>query len=159
MPPEPALAGVDDYLASFKLDTSKVGSVDFGYSRFRTFYDGVGGFFPERPTPHVRPELLHVDRSKFWVDFKLALPDLPVFTISYHNEIRTGMKDSTEWAPTINPDAVVVGGKLVGTALPTNTPYIAPNVQMLDEHHNILEAGMTATFGTTTENLKATMTP
>ena len=50
-----------------------------------------------------------------------------------------------------------MGGKLVGTALPANTPYIAPNVQMLDEHHNILEAGMTATFGTTTENLKATI--
>ena len=153
-----ALAGVDDYLASFKLETSKLGSVDFGYSRFRTFYDGVGGFFPQSDRLLIfNPELLHVDRSKFWVDLKLALPDLPVFTLSYRNEIRTGMKDSSEWGATINPDAVIVGGKLVGTAAPTNTPYIAPNVQMLDEHHNIVEAGMTAAFGSTTENLKATI--
>ncbi len=153
-----ALGGVDDYLASLKLDTSKVGSVDFGYSRFRTFYDGIGGFFPLTDQfQKMDPERLHVDRSKCWVDLKLALPDRPVFTLSFHNEIRTGMKDSTEWAAMINPDAVVTAGKLVGTAAPANTPFIAPNVQQLDEHHNTLEAGMTATVGNTSETLKATV--
>jgi hypothetical protein len=152
-----ALAGVDDYLASFKLDTSKVGTVDIGYSRFRTFYDGVGGFFPLSDRfMRWNPEELHVDRSKFWVDLKLALPDRPVFTLSFHNEVRTGMKDSTEWGPIINPNAVVVKGALVGTAVPVNTPFIAPNVQMLDEHHNILTAGMVATIGKTEETLKLT---
>ncbi len=153
-----ALAGVEDYLAGFKLDASQIGSVDVGYSRFRTFYDGVGGFFPlGGQFQTFYPELLHVDRGKFWVDLKLALPDRPVFTLSFRNEVRTGMKDSTEWAAIINPDAVVVAGKLVGTAAPANTLFIAPNVQLLDERHSTLEAGMTATFGTTTENLKATI--
>lgn len=152
-----ALAGVDDYLANIKFDTAKIGTVDVGYSRFRTFYDGIGGFFPlSDQFERWDPEMLHVDRSKFWADLKLALPDRPVFTLSYHNEVRTGMKDSTEWGPIINPNAVVVKGALVGTAAPTNTPYVAPNVQMLDEHHNIIDAGMVANIGKTEETLKLT---
>lgn len=153
-----ALAGVDDYLASVKIEKDKVGSVDAGYSSFRTFYDGVGGFFPLSDAFYrMDPEELHVDRSKLWVDLKLAMPDRPVFTLSFHHDTRTGMKDSTEWAVVINPNAVIVNGKLVGTVVPTNTPEIGPNVMTIDEHRNVLEAGMTATFGKTTEILKATI--
>ena len=154
-----ALAGVDDYLASFKLETANVGTAEGGYSRFRTFYDGVGGFFPLSDSFYrFNPEQLHVDRSKAWIDLKLALPNRPVFTLSFHNEIRTGMKDSSEWGPIINPLAVVKAGALVGNAVPANTPFIGPNVLMLDEHHDTLEAGMVATLGATTETLKATLT-
>jgi len=153
-----ALAGSDDYLASFKIDEDKVGSIDAGYSRFRTFYDGVGGFFPLGDQFYkLDPEELHVDRSKLWIDLKLALPNKPVFTLSYHNEQRTGMKDSTEWAPVISPTAVVTSKKLVGNAAPANTPYVTPNVMLLDEHHNIFDASMVAKLGDTTETLKATV--
>lgn len=154
-----AMAGTDDYLADFKVETDKIGSIDAGYSRFRTFYDGIGGFFPQSDTFYRwDPEELHVDRSKAWINLKLALPDRPVFTFSYRNEMRTGMKDSTEWAPVISPVAVVSSkGALVGTAAPTNTPYIAPNVMLLDEHHNIFDAGMVANIGDTTETLKLTV--
>src|SRR5208282_2924549 len=59
-----ALEGVDDYLASVNLTTDKVGSVEVGYKRFRTFYDGVGGFFPQTDQfERLSPEQLHVDRS------------------------------------------------------------------------------------------------
>jgi hypothetical protein len=151
-----ALAGSDDYLADFKVETDKIGSIDAGYSRFRTFYDGIGGFFPLSDAFYRwDPEELHVDRAKAWIDLKLALPNRPVFTFSYHNEARTGMKDSTEWAPVINPNAVVVKGALVGNAVPANTPEIGPNVMLIDEHHNIFEAGMVAEIGNTTETLKA----
>jgi len=153
-----ALAGVEDYLGTFKLDESKVGSAEVGYSRFRTFYDGIGGFFPlANQFNRLSPESLHVDRSKFWVDLKLAMPDLPVFTFSFRDEIRTGMKDSTEWSPIINPNAVVTAGALVGTASPVNTPYIGPNVQTLDEHHDTFEAGVAATIGKTTADFKASV--
>ena len=150
-----ALAGTDDYLADFKVEKDKLGSIDAGYSRFRTFYDGVGGFFPQSDTFYrFSPESLHVDRSKGWVDLKLALPNRPVFTFSYKNEARTGMKDSTEWGAVINPLAVVTKGALVGTALPVNTPYIAPNAITMDEHHSSFTAGMDATWGSTTETLR-----
>jgi hypothetical protein len=152
-----ALDGTDDYLADFNLTKTDIGSVDVGYKRFRTFYDGVGGFFPlSDQFEALTPEQLFVDRGSFWATVTLARPNAPVFTISFHDESRNGMKDSTEWAPIINPNADIVKGALVGTALPTNTPYINPNVQELDEHHKILEAGMTATIGSTTETLKAT---
>src|SRR5208283_3785733 len=132
-----AMAGSEDYLASFNVTTANVGSVDAGYKRFRTFYDGVGGFFPLSDTfVKMSPESLHVDRSTFWVEAKLALPDRPVFTISFHDEMRTGMKDSTEWASLINPVATVVNGALVGTAAPANTVFIAPNTLLLNEHHD-----------------------
>jgi hypothetical protein len=153
-----AMEGSDDYLAVLNLTNSDLGSVDVGYKRFRTFYDGVGGFFPLADQfQSWSGNSLHVDRGSFWADVKLAKADAPVFTISFHDEVRTGMKDSSEWAASINPDAVITSGALVGTAVPANTPYIAPNVMILDEHHDILEAGMTDTIGKTTETLKATL--
>jgi len=152
-----ALGGSDDYLASLNVATADLGSVDVGYKRFRTFYDGVGGFFPLADQfEAMSSQNLHVDRSTFWVTATLAKPDHPVFTLSFHDEMRTGMKDSTEWAAIVNPDATVVGGVLSGTAVPANTPFIAPNVLLLDEHHDILEAAMTATSGKTTETLRVT---
>jgi hypothetical protein len=151
-----ALAGTDDYLGKFSLDSNNLGSAELGYSSFRTFYDGIGGFFPLSDTfERWDPESLHVDRSSFWVNLKLAMPDRPVFTISFRDDIRTGMKDSSEWGPAINPDAVIAGGVLVGTAAPSNTPYIIPNVMLLDEHHESLDTSMVATLGDTTETLKA----
>ena len=152
-----ALAGTDDYLASIDVSTANVGSVDAGYKRFRTFYDGIGGFFPLADKfEAMSPEDLHVDRSTFWVEAKLALPNRPVFTISFHDEMRTGMKDSIEWASVINPDATVVKGAFVGNAMPANTVFIAPNVLLLNEHHDILEGSMTATIGKTTETFRVT---
>jgi len=153
-----AIAGADDYLASLILSKDDLGSVDMGYKSFRTFYDGVGGFFPLADKFQAfDPESLHVDRGAFWTTLKLAKADGPVFTLSFRDETRTGMKDSSEWAPIVNPLAVIHAGVIVGTALPANTPYIAPNVMLLDEHHKIVEAGVTANKGSTTETFKATI--
>src|SRR5581483_8157363 len=41
-----ALTGSEDYLGKFNVAKNELGSVDLGYKRFRTFYDGAGGFFP-----------------------------------------------------------------------------------------------------------------
>ena len=59
-----ALSGSDDYLGTVSLVDDKIGSVETGYSRFRTFYDGVGGFFPLSDAfMKWDPESLHVDRG------------------------------------------------------------------------------------------------
>ena len=153
-----AIGGADDYLASLNLSKDSLGSVDMGYKRFRIFYDGVGGFFPLADKfQSFNPESLHVDRGAFWTTLKLAKGDGPVFTLSFRDETRTGMKDSSEWASVVNPLAVIKAGAIVGTALPANTPFIAPNVLLLDEHHKIIEAGVTANLGSTTETFKATI--
>jgi len=41
-----ALSGSEDYLGAFKFTKNEVGTFEMGYKRFRTFYDGIGGFFP-----------------------------------------------------------------------------------------------------------------
>jgi hypothetical protein len=152
-----ALEGTDDYLATLKIDETNVGSFDMGYKRFRTFYDGVGGFFPETDRLYrLTGEQLHVDRGTFWVGATYAKPDQPVFTFSYKDDVRTGSKDSTEWAPVVNPLVTVVKNALVGNALPANAVYINPNTQILDEHHRSVEAGVTAKIGRTTETFKFT---
>ncbi len=40
-----ALVGSEDYLGKVNLTKNEVGVFETGYKRFRTFYDGVGGFF------------------------------------------------------------------------------------------------------------------
>lgn len=96
-----ALAGSEDYLGAFKVTKNEVGAFEVGYKRFRTFYDGIGGFFPlnNRWMPLANPEL-HTDRAKFWVDAKIERPNTPTFEFRYTNEQRTGRKDSTIWGDT-----------------------------------------------------------
>ena len=74
-------------------------------SSFRTFYDGVGGFFPLADTfQQLSSEQLHVDRGSFWFNATLAKPNRPVFTLSFHDDTRTGQKDSTEWGADHQPE-------------------------------------------------------
>ena len=96
-----ALTGAEDYLAAFKATKNEVGTFEMGYKRFRTFYDGIGGFFPlnNRWQALVNPEL-HTDRAKFWVGAKIERPNAPKFELRYTNEQRTGRKDSTIWGDT-----------------------------------------------------------
>ena len=156
-----ALDGSDDYLASFNLSKDNIGSVDVGYKRFRTFYDGVGGFFPLADQfQAMSPQSLHVDRSSFWIDTKFGKSDGLLFTVSFHDDIRTGEKDSTIWGPEINPNATLLtsGTVLVTSPVPNPslTPYTVPNVLSLAEHHRTLDAGLTDTVGKITETFKAT---
>ena len=139
-----ALGLTGDYLAHLNLAKSEVASVDAGYERFRTFYDGVGGFFPlnNRWSALAYPNL-YVDRSKFWTQATIALPNKPVITLSYSDEQRSGTKDSTIWADTDF------------TGLPTGQTIsqvrkIAPAYRQLSEHHHILEGTVKHTVGNTT---------
>ncbi|MDI1336739.1 MAG: hypothetical protein PSU94_11220 [Lacunisphaera sp.] len=96
-----ALSGAEDYLGAFKATKNEVGTFEMGYKRFRTFYDGTGGFFPlnNRWMTLVNPGL-HTDRAKFWAEAKIERPNAPKFEFRYTNEQRTGKKDSTIWGDT-----------------------------------------------------------
>ena len=60
-----ALPGAEDYLARFRLTRAEVGSLETGYKRFRTFYDGVGGCFPlNNAWLPIHPRALFVDRGR-----------------------------------------------------------------------------------------------
>ncbi len=143
-----ALAGSEDYLLRVNLSKANVGSVDAGYSRFRTFYDGIGGFFPlNRQWLPLSPETMHTDRGRFWAEAILALKEKPVFKLRYTNETRSGQKDSTIWG-----DSNLTGLPLV----PANnaTRKIVPDYLALNERHQLLEGSVKHTIGNTTVDLK-----
>jgi len=147
-----ALAGSEDYLLRYNVAKTEVGSIDFGYKRFRTFYDGVGGFFPLNSEwlPFTRQDL-HIDRSKFWVEANIALPDAPVITVRYTNELRDGRKDSTIWGPT-DFTGLPSGSTSI---VPTTTTQIAdsrrivPSYINVGERHERIEASVKHTIKTT----------
>lgn len=143
-----ALVGPEDYLGQFKLTRTNVGSVDVGYKRNRTFYDGIGGFFPLNQAWYpLTEEDLHLDRGRFWVEAKLALKDAPVVTVKYVNETRNGKKDSTIWG-----DTNLTGLPLV----PANnaTRKILPAYLWLGERRQEVEASTSFLVGKTTLNLR-----
>ncbi len=145
-----ALYGAEDYLAKFKVTKAEVGSLEAGYKTFRTFYDGIGGFFPvSGQWNSLNPADLHVDRGEFWIKALLERPNAPVFEFSFKDGTRTGKKDSLIW------------GDSDFTGLPNNTPPISqvrkmvPSYRKLDEHHQDFDLTMRHTAGNT--NLSVTL--
>jgi len=145
-----ALTGSEDYLGRFNVTKNEVGSFDIGYKRFRTFYDGAGGFFPlNNQWTALANEDLHIDRAKFWAEATLNLPNAPVITVRYTNELRDGRKDSTIW------------GDSDFTGLPFNAAPVAitparkfaPSYLQIGERHERAELTAKHTVGKTTVEL------
>ena len=141
-----ALTGAEDYLGRYNLTKVGVGSVDFGFKRFRTFYDGVGGFFPtNNQWLPLNDQSLHIDRSKAWVEIKVALKDLPEFEVRYTNELRSGKKDSTIWG-----DSSLTG--LAFNVAPNPVSPVrkfTPSYLQINERHEAVEASVKHTVGKT----------
>lgn len=145
-----ALVGAEDYLGQFRLTKNEVGSFEAGYKRFRTFYDGIGGFFPlNNQLISLASQDLHTDRAKFWVSGTLNLPDMPVLTLHYTNELRSGQKDSTIWGDT---DLTGLPFNLAPNPI-SPVRKIAPSYIELNERHELLEASLKHTIGKTTVQL------
>ena len=138
-----ALAGSEDYLGSFKLVREGLGSFSSGYKRNRTYYDGIGGFFPlNRAWFALANRELHIDRGNFWAEGQVALKDAPVFTLRYRNETRDGTKDSTIWG-----DTNLTGLPLLPAS--NATRKILPAYRSVDERQQNLEARAEHTLGAT----------
>jgi len=143
-----ALPGAEDYLAQFRLTRFEVGSLETGYKRFRTFYDGVGGFFPlNNAWLPIHPRALYVDRGRFFTTATIALPKQPVFTLRYTNETRSGRKDSTIWGDT---DFTGVPIYSLSSLNPVSANRkIIPAYLELSERHENWEASVRHGFGST----------
>ncbi|HVZ63360.1 MAG TPA: hypothetical protein VG936_02140 [Lacunisphaera sp.] len=142
-----ALTGAEDYLGKLKISKNEVGTFETGYKTFRTFYDGVGGFFPlSKQFLALTNQELKLDRGKFWAEAVLTVPGKPVVTVSYVNETRSGKKDSTIW------------GSSDFTGLPFNLApnpvnparKMSPSYIDVDEKHQEFELTAKHTFGNTT---------
>lgn len=100
-----AFAGNDDYLAKVEVAKEDVGYIRAGYSQYRTWYDGNGGFFPFPTAPGglffpPQKEVFALDRSCVFFEFGLRNPNLPEVTFRYERDTRHGQKDSTVWGDT-----------------------------------------------------------
>ena len=143
-----ALSGSEDYLGQIKLTKNETGSVDVGYKRFRTFYDGIGGFFPLASTwKPLAQEELHTDRAKFWAEINIARPNAPAFQLRYTNELRSGRKDSTIWG---DSDFSGVPIYSLSSLNPISaTRKIVASYLDLNERQKLLEASIRHTVGQT----------
>ena len=141
-----ALFGAEDYLGKFHFSKNEVGSFEAGYKSFRTFYDGIGGFFPlNKQWNALTPEALHVDRGEYWAEIKIALPNAPEFEFKYVNGFRRGQKDDTIWG-----DTDLTGQPLtLAPSSQSQVRKIVGSYRDLDEHHDTLEGSMKYKLGKT----------
>ena len=107
----------------------KLGYIKAGFTEFRSWYDGNGGFFPHNGGTffHHRFPEMHIDRGDAWIELGLRVPNWPEITIRYSHEFRDGQKDSTTW------------GDTTLTGLPVNpTRKIVPSFRDIDEKRDIV---------------------
>jgi hypothetical protein len=129
----------NDYDITVQLSKPKLGYIKAGFSEFRSWYDGNGGFFPHNDVffPPPFPEM-HIDRGDAWVELGLRVPNWPEITIRYSHEFRDGQKDSTTW------------GDTTLTGLPVNpTRKIVPSFRDIDETRDIVSLEISKTIGNT----------
>lgn len=135
-----AIAGAEDYLASIELAYRNVGYIKAGYRKFRTWYDGNGGFFPGNDLFFdLYDNDFSVDRENIWVELGLRLPKWPEITFRYERQTRDGEKDSTIWGDTT----------LTGLPGPNNARNIVPTFLVLDETRDIFTFDVKHTIGKT----------
>ncbi|HEV3147268.1 MAG TPA: hypothetical protein VGZ24_01345 [Chthoniobacterales bacterium] len=129
----------NDYDVKIDLSKPKVGYIRAGYTEFRNWYDGNGGFFPHNDVFFSPPfPEMHIDRGEAWVELGLRLPDWPEITLHYSHQFRDGQKDSTIWGDTT----------LTGlTVQPTRK--IAPAYRDINETRDIFAVDALKTFGNT----------
>jgi len=134
-----ALWDFNDYDLTVQLAKPNLGYIKAGYTEFRSWYDGNGGFFPHNDVFFNPPyPEMHVDRGDAWIELGLRAPDWPEITIRYDHEFRFGQKDSTVWGDT----------NLTGLAVQP-TRKIVPSFRNLDEKRDIFSFEASKTFGNT----------
>ncbi|MCG3146832.1 MAG: hypothetical protein PCFJNLEI_00266 [Verrucomicrobiae bacterium] len=113
-----------------QLDLTKkeVGYLRAGFSQFRKYSDTTGGFYQPFTTPSFQlagdP---HLDIGNITVEVGLTLPKLPLITLGYERQYRTGQKSLLEWG---------------GVTEAGVTRKIYPSVKNVDEQADIFKIGV-----------------
>jgi hypothetical protein len=129
-----------DYDVKAELSQPGLGYIRGGYTEFRSWYDGNGGFFPHPDARYFRPPFqeMELDRGEAWVELGLRVPNWPEMTLHYSHLFRDGQKDSTIWGDT------TLTGLIVNPAR-----KIAPAYRDIDETRDILSFDAAKNFGNT----------
>ena len=137
-----ALWDFNDYDIKLQLSQPNLGYIKVGFTEFRSWYDGNGGFLPPHGGTWFPPPIpeMHIDRGEAWVELGLRLPNWPEITLRYSHEFRQGMKDSTVWGDT----------NQTGLAPPFNsTRKIVPSFRDIDETRDTIALEISQTISTT----------
>jgi len=138
-----AMAANDDYAVRLELSDPDKGFVRAGFTQFRTWYDGNGGFFPpNNQFFSLYDNELHIDRGSIWVEAGLTLPDKPSFTLRFEHDYRQGQMDSTSW-----------GDNDTGAGGAPPDRKIVPTFQGIDETRDIVAADAKDKIGNTDAGL------
>ena len=135
-----AIWDTNDYDIRVQLSQPKLGYINAGFTEFRSWYDGNGGFLSTQGGTWFPPPIpeMHIDRGDAYIELGLRAPDWPELTLRYEHEFRQGMKDSTIWGDTT----------LTGLAV-NPTRKIVPSFRGIDETRDILSFEASKTFGNT----------
>jgi hypothetical protein len=134
-----AIWDTNDYDITVQLSKPKLGYIKAGFTEFRSWYDGNGGFFPHNDVFFQPPyPEMHIDRGDAWVELGLRVPNWPELTFRYSHEFRDGQKDSTIWGDT----------NLTGLAV-NPTRKIVPSFRNIDETRDIFSFEGKQTIGNT----------
>jgi len=136
-----AIFDTKDYKLKMEISQTDLGYIKAGFTQYRTWYDGNGGFFPGKSaastnTFNKADNELAVDRGEVWVELGLRLPEIPEITLRYSHEYRDGQKDSTIWGPSTR------------TGLATSRLFV-PAFRDLEEKRDIFTADISKTYGNT----------
>jgi hypothetical protein len=88
----------EDYKLRLHLTKPDVGFVHAGYTEYRKYFDGTGGFFkPFSVSSFELANDMHLDIGNLFIDVGLTMPDWPKITFGYEHQFKTGSKSLAEW--------------------------------------------------------------
>ena len=136
-----AIFGNDDYRFNFEISKEDLGYIRAGYSQYRTWYDGNGGYYPypSRPGGQFLPPEKNVDaldRRNIFIELGLRNPMQPEVTLRYERDTRHGQKDSTIWG-----DTSLTGGMGIRK--------IVPSFRNINEVRDVFRLDISQTIGNT----------
>lgn len=93
-----AIAPEHDYKLRVGLFKQDVGSIRTGYTEYRKYFDGSGGFFESFTPPLFELDReMHLDIGTLSVDASLTKPQWPEVTLGYEHKFKEGDKSLLEW--------------------------------------------------------------
>ena len=100
-----ALPGLEDYAITLAYRQKDLGFVRGGYSQYRRWFDGTGGYYAPYGVPpyQLDDDRLHVDSSRAWIEVGLEQPRLPRFVLGYEYLRREGTRPTLQWGTVTDP--------------------------------------------------------
>lgn len=123
----------EDYELRLNITKADAWFIQGGYSRYRKYFDGTGGFFkPFGKSLYELDNDMHLDIGNASVEVGLTLPQWPRIVLGYEHRFKDGEKSLLEWG------GVTEGGI---------TRKIFPSFKDIDEELNIFKADIEYEIG------------